>query len=72
MALPATLKNIWSLPVVVFLNSVIGEQPALAVVSVGPRVGGLMTLLEMGMTQSALTDPSVLQTYKSPVPFVEL
>ena len=35
-ALPATLKNNRSILVFVLLNSVIGEQPTLAVVSVGP------------------------------------
>jgi hypothetical protein len=34
--LPATLKNIRSVFVLVLLNSVIGEQPTLAVVIAGP------------------------------------
>ena len=64
--LPVTLTNIRSILVFVLLNSVIDEQPTLAVVSVGPRKGVPVTLLVMGIPQSALTVPLVLQTYKLP------
>src|SRR4029077_15288533 len=70
MALPATLRKMRS--VFVLLNSVIGEQPTLAVVSVGPTFGVLMTLAVIPITHNALTVPLVLHTYKSPVPFTEL
>src|ERR1700756_4343403 len=58
MALPATLKKIRS--VFTLLNSVIGEQPTLAVVSVGPTFGVPMTLAAIPITHSALTVPLVL------------
>ena len=70
--LPATLKKIRSLLVVVLLNSVIGEQPATAVVSVGPKVGVPMTPALIGIPHNALVAPFVLHAYNSPVPFAEL
>ena len=66
MALPATLKKMRSLLVLVLLNSVIGEQPTLEVVSVGPTVGVPMTLPAIGIPHNALTDPLVLHAYKFP------
>lgn len=66
--LPATLRNIRSVFVFSLLNSVIGEQATLAVVSVGPRTGVPMTLLVIGIPHIALTEPWVLHTYKFPVP----
>jgi hypothetical protein len=66
MALPATLKKIRSLFVLVLLNSVIGEQPTLEVVSVGPTLGVPITLPVIGIPHNALTEPLVLHTYKFP------
>ena len=70
MGLPATLKKSWSVLVLALLNPVIGEQATLALVSVGPRIGVLMTMLFIGICHSALTVLWVLQTYKFPVPGV--
>ena len=72
MALPATLKKIRSLLVPVLLNSVSGEQAALAVVSVGPTVGGDITLFVIEIPHNAVTVPLVLHTYKSPEPVDEV
>jgi hypothetical protein len=72
IALPATLKNIRSLFVLVLLNSVIGEQATLAVVSVGPKLGALITPAVIDISYIAFTDPLVPHTYKSPVALLEL
>jgi hypothetical protein len=72
MALPATLSHIRSLFVFGLLNSVIGEQPPLAVVSAGPGVGTLMTPAVIEIPQIALTVPLVLHTYRSPEAIDEL
>jgi len=63
IALFVTLKNIWSMFVLVLAYSVTGEQPTLAVVIVGPRNGVPMTPVVNGIPQIALTVPLVLQTY---------
>jgi hypothetical protein len=71
-ALFVTLKNMWS--VLPLLNSVIGEQPTLAVVSVGPTVGVVLTneLPLIGIGHNALTPLLVLHAYKFPVSVPEL
>jgi hypothetical protein len=68
-ALPATLKNIVSV-IPSAENSVIGEQPTLAVVSAGPATaGGLTAPPLIVISHTALSPPLVPQTNKSPVPF---
>jgi hypothetical protein len=73
MALPVTLKNILSkFPPFVLLNSVIGEQPPFAVVSVGPGFVSVTALAVSVITHNELTVPAVPHAYNSPVPSDEL
>ena len=74
--LPVTLKKILSVFVFPLLNSVIGEQEAMAVVMVGPRnVAVSMTPVSTAVYQIALNVlvPTVWvpHAYKKPVPFAE-